>query len=47
MYTVKNAKKFRVPLDVITLTLQEYEDQNSLIAGTIRNVIALPTTPAA
>jgi len=44
MHTVK---KFRVPLDVVTLTPQEYEDQKSLIAVTIRKGIALPTVPAA
>jgi len=44
MHTVK---KFRVPLDVITLTPQEYEDQKSLIAGTIRKGITLPVVPAA
>jgi len=40
MHTVK---KFKVPLDVITLTPEEYQDQKSLIAGTIRKGITLPT----
>jgi len=44
MHTVK---KFKVPLDVITLTPQEYEDQKSLIAGTIRKGIALPAVSSA
>ncbi|MFA6333596.1 MAG: nucleotidyltransferase domain-containing protein [Methanoregula sp.] len=39
MHTVK---KYKVPLDVITLTPKEYRDQKSLIAGTIRKGIALP-----
>ncbi|MFZ1126683.1 nucleotidyltransferase domain-containing protein [Methanoregula sp.] len=44
MHTVK---KFKVPLDVITLTPQEYRDQKSLIAGTIRKGIILPTVSTA
>jgi predicted nucleotidyltransferase len=40
-------KKFKVPLDVITLTQREYEDQKSLIAGTIRKGITLPTVSLA
>jgi len=30
---IQTVKKFRVPLDVITLTTEEYQDQKSLIAG--------------
>jgi uncharacterized protein len=44
MHTVK---KFRVPRDVITLTPEEYQDQKSLIAGTIRKGITLPTVSTA
>lgn len=44
MHTVK---KFRVPLDVITLTPEEYQDQKSLIAGTIRKGIILPMVSSA
>jgi predicted nucleotidyltransferase len=44
MHTVK---KFRVPLDVITLTPEEYQDQKSLIAGTIRKGIILPMISSA
>jgi predicted nucleotidyltransferase len=40
MHTVK---KFKVPLDVITLTTEEYQDQKSLIAGTLRKGVILPT----
>jgi uncharacterized protein len=40
MYTVK---KFKVPLDIITLTTEEYQDQKSLIAGTVRKGIIIPT----
>jgi len=50
MHTVK---KFKVPLDVITLTTEEYQDKKSLtteeyqdkkslIAGTLRKGIVLP-----
>jgi uncharacterized protein len=44
MHTVK---KFKVSLDVITLTPEEYQDQKSLIAGTIRKGITLPTVSLA
>jgi len=44
MHTVK---KFKVPLDVITLTTEEYQDQKSLIAGTLRKGIILPTVSSA
>ncbi|MGA2698247.1 MAG: nucleotidyltransferase domain-containing protein [Methanoregula sp.] len=44
MHTVK---KFKVPLDIITLTPEEYLDQKSLIAGTIRKGITLPTVSLA
>ncbi|MEI7434868.1 MAG: hypothetical protein WCJ93_11510 [Methanomicrobiales archaeon] len=40
-------KKFTVPLDVITLTTEEYQDQKSLIAGTLRKGIILPTLSSA
>jgi hypothetical protein len=40
---MNTVKKFKVPLDVITLTPEEYQDQKSLIAGTIRKGITLPT----
>ena len=39
MHTVK---KFKVPLDVITLTTEEYQDKRSLIAGTLRKGVVLP-----
>ena len=34
-------KKFRVPLDIVTLTTDELADPASPIAGTLRNGIAL------
>ena len=34
--------KFKVPLDVITLTTEEYQDQKSLIAATLRKGIIVP-----
>jgi len=40
MHTVK---KFKVPLDVITLTTEEYQDRKSLIAGTLKKGVVLPT----
>ena len=39
MHTVK---KFKVPLDVITLTTEEYQDTESLIAGTLRKGVVVP-----
>jgi uncharacterized protein len=44
MHTVK---KFKVPLDIITLTPEEFQDSNSLIAGTLRKGIMVPMVPAA
>ena len=35
-------KKFKVPLDVITLTTEEYQDKRSLIAGTLRKGVVIP-----
>jgi len=43
MHTVK---KFKVPLDIITLTPEEFQDKTSLIAGTLRKGIIVPTLPA-
>ncbi|AGB02610.1 nucleotidyltransferase domain-containing protein [Methanoregula formicica] len=37
-------KKFRVPLDIVTLTTEELADTASPIAGTLRNGIALLPT---
>jgi predicted nucleotidyltransferase len=42
MHTVK---KFKVPLDVITLTLEEYQDQKSLFFNTLRKGVALSSLP--
>jgi predicted nucleotidyltransferase len=44
MHTIK---KFRVPLDVITLTTEEFEDPGSPIAGTIRKGIVLQPASSA
>ncbi|MCK9632562.1 MAG: nucleotidyltransferase domain-containing protein [Methanoregula sp.] len=44
---MRTVKKFRVPLDVITLTSEEYHDSTSLIAGTLRKGIMVPMVPAA
>jgi len=43
MHTVK---KFKVPLDIITLTQKEYQDRASPIAETLRKGIVVPTVPA-
>jgi len=40
-------RKFRVALDVITLTPEEYRDPASLIAGTIRKGIVVPISSSA
>jgi len=40
---LQTVRKFKMPLDVLTLTPEEYQDQASLIAGTIRKGIVLPT----
>ena len=40
---IQTVKKFKVPLDVITLTTEEYQDQKSLTAGTLRKGIILPS----
>ena len=39
---IQTVKKFKVPLDVITLTPEEYQDKSSLIAGTLRKGVVLP-----
>ena len=44
LYTIK---KFRVPLDVITLTTKEFEDPESPLAGTIRKGITLQPASSA
>ena len=44
MHTIK---KFRVPLDVITLTTEEFEDPKSPIAATLRKGIVLQPASSA
>jgi uncharacterized protein len=44
---IKTVRKFKVALDVLTLTPDEYRDPSSLIAGTIRKGIVVPVTPSA
>ena len=44
---IQTIRKFKIPLDVLTLTPEEYQDQTSLIAGTIRKGIVLPTISSA
>ena len=44
---IQTVRKFRVALDVLTLTPEEYRDPASLIAGTIRKGIVLPTVSSA
>ncbi|MGB7787338.1 nucleotidyltransferase domain-containing protein [Methanoregula sp.] len=40
---IQTVRKYRVALDVLTLTPEEYRDPASLIAGAIRKGIVLPT----
>jgi predicted nucleotidyltransferase len=44
---IQTVRKFRVALDVLTLTPEEYRDPASLIAGTIRKGIVVPTISSA
>ncbi|MFA6331366.1 MAG: nucleotidyltransferase domain-containing protein [Methanoregula sp.] len=44
---IQTVRKFRVALDVLTLTPEEYQDPGSLIAGTIRKGIIVPVTSSA
>jgi len=44
---IQTVRKFRVALDVLTLTPEEYRDPASLIAGTIRKGIVVPTVSSA
>ena len=43
---IHTIKKFKVPLDIITLTPKEYQDKASPIAETLRKGIVVPTIPA-
>jgi uncharacterized protein len=40
---IETVRKFKVALDVLTLTPEEYRNPASLIAGTIRKGIVVPT----
>jgi predicted nucleotidyltransferase len=40
---IQTVRKFKVALDVLTLTPEEYRDPASLIAGAIRKGIVVPT----
>lgn len=40
-------RKFKVALDVLTLTPEEFRDPMSLIAGTLRKGIVVPTVSSA
>ena len=40
---IETVRKFKVSLDILTLTTKEFHDQNSLIASTLRKGIVLPT----
>ena len=44
---IQTVKKFRVALDVLTLTPEEYQDPASLIAGAIRKGIVVPVPSSA
>ena len=44
---IQTVRKFKMPLDVLTLTTEEYQNQTSLIAGTLRKGIVLPTVSSA
>jgi uncharacterized protein len=44
---IQTVRKFRVALDVLTLTPEEYRDPTSIIAGTIRKGIIVPTISSA
>jgi predicted nucleotidyltransferase len=44
---IQTVRKFKVALDVLTLTPEEYRDPTSLIAGTLRKGIIVPTVSSA
>jgi len=44
---IQTVRKFRIALDVLTLTPEEYRDPTSLIAGTLRKGIIVPTVSSA
>ena len=44
---IQTVRKFKVALDVLTLTPEEYRDPMSLIAGTLRKGIIVPTVSSA
>ena len=44
---IQTVRKFRVALDVLTLSPEEYRDPASLIAGTIRKGIVVPMSSSA
>jgi uncharacterized protein len=44
---IQTVRKFKVALDVLTLTPEEYRDPASLIAGAIRKGIVVPTVSSA
>ena len=44
---IQTVRKFRVALDVLTLTPEEYRDPTSLIAGTLRKGIIVRTVSSA
>ena len=44
---IKAVRKFKVALDVLTLTPEEFQDPMSLIAGTLRKGIVVPTVSSA
>ena len=44
---IDTVKKFKIPLDIITLTQEEFRDQKSPIAGTIRRGLVLTGTSSA
>jgi predicted nucleotidyltransferase len=44
---IKTVRRFKVALDVVTLTPEEYRDPTSLIASTLRKGIIVPTVSSA
>ena len=44
---IQTVRKFKIALDVLTLTPEEYRDPASLIAGTIRKGIIVPIPSSA
>jgi uncharacterized protein len=44
---IQTVRKFKVALDVLTLTPEEFRDPASLIAGAVRKGVVIPTVSSA